>query len=166
MLVNRVIYCNWGIPYSSLFFFFMLAKDLKFVSSNNLFHFTLPKKKKRKKEKKKKKKDGIKVAYQIWGLWRRNLVQILWLLYHLAILSHSKVETLLVEFYNSFFFFRCTMLIITYLGIYIYTFWWMKEKGIYYYHIAYTNRQIVSLLPSIYSMILGSTWKMEVKRDR
>ena len=37
----------------------MLAKDLKFVSSNNLFHFILPKKKKkRKKEKKKKTKDG------------------------------------------------------------------------------------------------------------
>ena len=119
-------------------------------------------------KKKKKEKDGIKVAYQICGLWRKNLVRILWLLYHLAILSHNKVETLLVEFYNFFFFFFfwCTMLIITYLGIYTYTFWWMNEKGIYYYHIAYTNRQIVSLLPSIYSMILGSTWKMEVKRDR
>lgn len=158
-----VIYCNWGIHYSSVFFL-MMAKDLKFVSSNNLFHFILPKKKKEKKEE--KKKDGIKVAFQICGLWRRNLVRILWLLYHLAILSHSKVETLLVEFYNFFFFFWCTMLIITYLGIYTYTFWWMKEKCIYYYHIACTNRQIVSLLPSIYSMILGSTWKMEVKRDR
>ena len=131
-----------------------------------IIYFILPK-----KEEKKRRNQSCS---QICGFWTRNLVRILWLLFHLAILSHSKVGTLLVlvrtltEFYK-FFFFGCTMLIITYLEIYIYTFWWMKKKkkeGIYYYYIAYSNRRIVSLLPSIYSMILGSTWKMDVKRDR